>query len=78
MNVLTFVVLVWLAIVALSWCFDHLPEILTEKKMARESKKESAEQKAAKALLMLTVAGLHKNAAAIYTRKPGAHRSTKV
>ncbi|QAY17189.1 hypothetical protein SEA_MADAMATO_71 [Streptomyces phage Madamato] len=78
MNILTFTLGMWLLVVAIAWCFENIPEILAERKAARDAKKETEEQKAAKALLMLTVAGLHKNAAVTYTRKPGTHRLTKV
>jgi len=74
-NIFTFIVATSLAFVVIAWCIDNGVDLVSKYRTAKRAQRETEEQKAARALLMLTIAGLHKNARVIYTRKPsGDHR----
>ena len=56
-----------------------VPEYIGEKKKEREARKEEKAEFDEWALRMLTiVAGLHRNAHAIYRREQGMHRRVRV
>jgi hypothetical protein len=76
-NILGFVLIAWLAIVVLAWCLIEGTQMIAERKAATRALKAEADRKAERALKMLTYAGLHKNAHAIYRRNPGTHRLTR-
>jgi hypothetical protein len=60
--------------VAIDVLRDYIPKKMTERQIRKEEEARHNEW----ALRMLTVAGLHKNAHAIYRREQGTHRRVRV
>lgn len=78
MNLLIFIVVVSLTVVATAVGIDAGSIYLSEKKAEKARRREEKEKFEAWALRMLTIAGLHKNAYAIYRREQGSHRRVRV
>ncbi|WPJ30600.1 hypothetical protein [Streptomyces phage Psst1] len=76
MNILTFIMVVWLIVVAIAWCLDNGTEIVAEWKAAKQ--KRMAEEKTEQAKNALTVARLNEVRMDIRHNRHGAHRLTKV
>lgn len=76
MNILTFVVLMWLLVVAAAWCIDNGTDILARRKA--EQKRKKAQEKVEEANLTLAIA--RHNHVRLALRKPptGTHRLNKV
>lgn len=78
MNLLIFIVVASLGVVAVTVGIDVAMDYIGEKKAKRAARKEEKEKFDEWALRMLTIAGLHKNAHAIYRRDPCSHRRVRV
>lgn len=77
-GLLIFIVMASLGIVAVTVGFDAAVDYVGQKKREKARRKEEKEKFDAWALRMLTIAGLHKNARAIYRREQGSHRRVRV
>lgn len=77
-GLLIFIVVASLGIVAITVGIDVAVDYVGEKMREREARKEEKAQFDEWALRMLTIAGLHKNAHAIYRREQGSHRRVRV
>ncbi|QPX71413.1 hypothetical protein SscP1EGY_15 [Streptomyces phage SscP1EGY] len=75
---LIFIVVASVVVVAAAVGIDVARDYLEEKKAERKARKEEKAKFDEWALRMLTIAGLHKNAHAIYRREPGSHRRVRV
>jgi hypothetical protein len=78
MNLLIFIVVASLGVVAVTVGLDAAVDYIGEKKREKAKRKEEKAKFDEWALRMLTIAGLHKNAHAIYRREPGSHRRVRV
>jgi Na+-transporting methylmalonyl-CoA/oxaloacetate decarboxylase gamma subunit len=78
LDLLIFIVVTSVLVVVAAVGKDVLKDYLEEKKEERAAQKEKDEKFNEWALRVLTVAGLHKNAHAIYRREPGSHRRVRV
>ena len=76
MNILTFILTVWLAVVAVAWCIDNGTDILAQRKV--EKQRKVAEKKAHEARLTLAIAKLNHTRLAIRQHPTGTHRLKKV
>ncbi|QEQ93563.1 hypothetical protein SEA_GIRLPOWER_64 [Streptomyces phage GirlPower] len=76
MNILTFVLMMWLLVVAAAWCIDNGTQMLAEYRA--EQKRKEAKKKVEEANLTLAIA--RHNHVRLALRKPatGAHRLDKV
>ncbi|AVD99494.1 hypothetical protein SEA_BING_72 [Streptomyces phage Bing] len=73
-----FIIGVSVFIVVAAVAIDALRDYVEQKNAERIKRKEEKEKFDAWALRMLTIAGLHKNAHAIYRREQGSHRRVRV
>lgn len=73
-----FILVAWLTIVGIAVGVDVAKDYIEEKKAERTKRKEEKAKFDEWALRMLTIAGLHKNAHAIYRREQGMHRRVRV
>lgn len=78
MNLLIFIVVASLGVVAVTVGIDAAVDYVGEKKKEKAKRKEEKAKFDEWALRMLTIAGLHKNAHAIYRREQGSHRRVRV
>jgi hypothetical protein len=75
-NILTFVVLMWVAVVAVAWCVDNGTDILARRKA--EKKRKEAEQKVHEARLTYAIAKINHARLALRENPTGTHRLNKV
>ncbi|QEQ94016.1 hypothetical protein SEA_INDIGENOUS_73 [Streptomyces phage Indigenous] len=83
MNILTFIVLVWLAVVAVAWCIDNGTDILAQrqaekKRKEAEKKRKEAEKKVHEARLTYAIAKINHARLALRQNPTGTHRLNKV
>lgn len=78
LGLLVFIVVASLAIVAVAVAVDVGSDQISKKKAERAARKEKEKQINDWALRMLTIAGLHKNAYAVYRREQGSHRRVRI
>lgn len=78
MNLLIFIVVASLGVIAITVGIDVAVDYVKEKKAEKAKRKEEKEKYDEWALRMLTLAGLHRNAHAIYRREQGMHRRVRV
>lgn len=78
MELLIFVVVASLGVIAVTVGIDAAVDYFGEKKREWEARKEEKAKFDEWALRMLTIAGLHKNAHAIYRREQGSHRRVRI
>ena len=76
-DVISIIAISVLVIVA-ALAIDVARDYIDEKKAERAKRKEEKAKFDEWALRMLTIAGLHKNAHAIYRREQGMHRRVRV
>lgn len=77
-NLLIFIVVASLGVVAIAVGVDAGSDYVSKKKAEREARKEEKAKYDEWALRMLTIAGLHRNAHAIYRREQGSHRRVRI
>ncbi|QEQ94681.1 hypothetical protein SEA_SOSHI_68 [Streptomyces phage Soshi] len=76
MNILTFIVLVWLAVVAVAWCIDNGTDILAQRRA--EKKRKEAEKKVHEARLTYAIAKINHARLTLRQNPTGTHRLNKV
>lgn len=78
MELLIFIVVASLAVIAVTVGIDVVSDYYAVKKAERKARKEEKAKFDEWALRMLTIAGLHKNAHVIYRREQGTYRRVRV
>lgn len=78
MGLLIFVIVTSLLVVAVTVGIDVAVDYVGEKKRERAARKEEKARYEAWALHMLTLAGLHKNAHAVYRCERGSHSRERI
>lgn len=78
MNLLIFIVVASLGVVAVTVGLDAAVDYIGEKKREKAKRKEEKAKFDEWALRMLTIAGMHKNAHVGRSREPGSHRRVRV
>jgi len=78
LDLLIFIVVASLGVVAITVGVDVVKDYIEDKREKRTAEKEEKAKFDEWALRMLTIAGLHRNAHAIYRREQGTHRRVRV